>query len=52
MTPTRTSSTVFNSLFTRQGRFVVYTGARSMDAAAPSIPKSIDLTDLALKTVS
>jgi hypothetical protein len=43
---------VFNSLFARQGRFIVYTSAMSMDATAPSIPKSIDMTDLALKTVS
>ncbi len=48
----QTTSMVFNSLFARQGRFIVYTSAMSMDATAPSIPQSIDMTDLALKTVS
>jgi hypothetical protein len=47
-----TSTSVFNSLFARQGRFVVYTGAMSMDATAPSIPASVALTKLALKTVA
>jgi hypothetical protein len=46
-----TSTSVFNSLFARQGRFIVYTGAMSMDATAPSIPKSVSFTRLALKTV-
>ncbi len=45
------TSSVFNSLFARKGRFVVYTGAMSMDATAPSIPKSVTLTRVALKTV-
>jgi hypothetical protein len=49
---TTTSTSVFNSLFARQGRFIVYTGAMSMDATAPSIPKSVSLTKLALKTVA
>lgn len=48
----QTTSMVFNTLFARQGKFIVYTSAMSMDATAPSIPKSIDMTDLALKTVS
>ncbi|HYF73515.1 MAG TPA: hypothetical protein VD864_11885 [Nocardioides sp.] len=48
----QTTSMVFNSLFARKGKFIVYTSAMSMDATAPSIPKSIDMTDLALKTVS
>jgi hypothetical protein len=47
-----TSTSVFNSLFARQGRFIVYTGAMSMDASAPSIPASIAMTKLALKTVA
>jgi hypothetical protein len=46
----RTSS-VLNMLFARKGRFIVYTGAMSMDATAPSIPKSIKLTAVALKSV-
>lgn len=48
----QTSSSVFNMLFARQGRFIVYTDAMSMDATAPSIPKSVDLTALALKSVA
>lgn len=47
----QTSSSVFNSLFARKGRFIVYTSAMSMDATAPSIPKSIQLTGTALKSV-
>jgi hypothetical protein len=47
----QTSSSVFNSLFSRKGRFIVYTSAMSMDASAPSIPKSVQLTATALKTV-
>lgn len=47
----QTTSMVFNSLFARQGEFIVYTSAMSMDASAPSIPKSIDLTELALESV-
>jgi hypothetical protein len=47
----QTTSSVFNMLFSRQGKFIVYTTAMSMDATAPSIPKSIDLTELALKSV-
>lgn len=47
-----TTTSVFNSLFVRKGRFIVYTGAMSLDATAPSIPKSISLTKLALKTVA
>lgn len=45
------SSSVINTLFVRDGRFIVYAMAMSMDETAPSIPKSIDLTDLALKSV-
>jgi hypothetical protein len=48
----QTTSMVFNSLFARDGRFIVYTSAMSMDATAPSIPKSVQLTKLALKTVA
>ncbi len=48
----QTTSMVFNTLFARKDRFIVYTSAMSMDATAPSIPKSIDMTDLAIKTVS
>lgn len=48
----QTTSMVFNSLFAREGRFIVHTSAMSMDATAPSIPRSIDLTDLALDTVA
>jgi hypothetical protein len=44
----RTSS-VLNSLFARKGRVIVYTSAMSMDATAPSIPKSVRLTALALR---
>lgn len=47
----QTTSSVFNTLFVRQGKYVVYASAMSMDASAPSIPKSIDLTALALKSV-
>jgi hypothetical protein len=47
---TQTSSSVINTLFARKGRYVVYTGAMSMNATAPSIPKSIALTRLAVKT--
>lgn len=47
-----TTSSVFNTLFARQGRFIVYTGAMSMDASAPSIPKSVALTKLALQSVA
>jgi hypothetical protein len=47
-----TTSSVMNTLFVRQGRFIVYTGAMSMDATAPSIPKSLSLTKLALKSVA
>lgn len=46
------SSSVINTLFTRKGQFIVYANVMSMDASAPSIPKSVDLTELALKTVS
>jgi hypothetical protein len=45
------SSTVMNMLFARKGKFVVYANTMSMDATAPSIPSSIDLTKLALGTV-
>ena len=48
----QTTSMVFNSLFARKGRFIAYASAMSMDATAPSIPRSIDLTDLALDTVA
>lgn len=48
----QTTSMVFNTMFARKGKFIVYTSAMSMDASAPSIPKSIEMTDLALKTVS
>ena len=47
----QTSSSVFNSLFSRKGRFIVYTSAMSMDTSAPSIPQSIELTATALKAV-
>jgi len=47
----QTTSMVFNSLFARKGKFIVYTNAMSMDATAPSIPKSIDMTELALTSV-
>jgi hypothetical protein len=47
----QTTSSVFNMLFVRKGKFVVYANAMSLDASAPSIPKSIDLTALALKSV-
>lgn len=43
---------VSNSLFVRQGKYVVYTGATSMNQTAPSIPKSVEFTKLALTTVS
>jgi hypothetical protein len=46
------SSSVMNMLFARKGKFIVYANAMSMDATAPSIPSSIDLTKLALDTVS
>lgn len=45
------TSSVFNSLFSRKGRFIVYTSAMSMDTSAPSIPKSVELTATALKAV-
>ena len=50
-TGTQTTTMVFNSLFARKGKFIVYTSAMSMDATAPSIPLSIDMTELALKSV-
>ena len=50
-TGTQTTTMVFNSLFARKGKFIVYTSAMSMDASAPSIPLSIDMTELALKSV-
>jgi hypothetical protein len=46
------TSSVINSLFVRDGKYVVYTSAMSMDATAPSIPKSVQFTKLALTTVS
>ena len=46
-----TTRSVFNSLFSRKGKFIVYTNLMSMDASAPSIPKSVELTELAMKTV-
>ena len=39
-------------LFVRDGKFVVYANAMSLDASAPSIPNQIDLTALALKSVA
>jgi hypothetical protein len=48
----QTTSSVFNVLFVRDGKFVVYANAMSLDASAPSIPKSIDLAALALKSVA
>lgn len=42
---------ITNTLFVRDGKFIVYTGGTSMDGTAPSIPKSIALTKLALKSV-
>ncbi len=47
----QTTSSVFNTLFVRKGKFIVYASAMSMDSSAPSIPKSVDLTALALKSV-
>ena len=47
----QTTSSVFNTLFVRKGKFIVYASAMSMDSSAPSIPKSVDLTGLALKSV-
>lgn len=46
------SSSAMNMLFARKGRFIVYANAMSMDATAPSIPSSVQLTKLALDTVS
>lgn len=46
------SSSVINTLFSRKGQFIVYANVMSMDASAPSIPDSVDLTELALKKVS
>ncbi len=45
------SSSVFNTLFSRKGRFIVYTSAMAMGTDAPSIPKSVQLTATALKSV-
>lgn len=47
----QTSSSVMNTLFVRKGKYVVYAAAMSMDSSAPSIPASVDLTGLALKSV-
>lgn len=47
----QTSSSVMNTLFVRKGKYVVYATAMSMDSSAPSIPASVDLTGLALKSV-
>lgn len=46
-----TTHSVFNSLFSRKGKFIVYANVMSMDASAPSIPKSVDVTELAMKVV-
>jgi hypothetical protein len=45
------TSSVMNTLFVRDGRYVVSTSAMSMDASAPSIPSSVAFTKLALTTV-
>ena len=47
-----TTHSVFNTLFSRKGKFIVYANIMSMDASAPSIPKSVDTTELAMKAVS
>jgi hypothetical protein len=47
-----TTHSVMNTLFSRKGKFIVYANVMSMDASAPSIPKSVDLTELAMKVVS
>ena len=41
-----------NMLFARKGKFIVYANIMSMDASAPSIPKSVETTELAMKVVS
>jgi hypothetical protein len=46
-----TTHSVFNTLFARKGKFIVYANVMSMDASAPSIPKSVDLAELAMKSV-
>ncbi|MDF1603340.1 hypothetical protein [Nocardioides sp. YIM 152315] len=46
------STSVMNTLFVRDGKYVVFANAMSMDATAPSIPKSVEFTRLALRTVS
>ena len=46
-----TSSSVMNTLFARDGQYVVYANVMSMDASAPSIPKSVALTKKALEVV-
>ena len=48
----QTTRSVFNSLFAREGKFIVYANVMSMDASAPSIPTSVDLTELAMEAVS
>ena len=45
------NSSVMNMLFARKGKFIVYANVMSMDATAPSIPASINLTKLALTKV-
>jgi hypothetical protein len=46
---TKQLTTISNTLFVRKGRYVVYTGATSMDGVAPSIPKSVQFTKTALR---
>lgn len=50
-TGSQTTSSVMNTTFVRKGQFIVYATMMSMDATAPSIPDSIDFTELALKKV-
>ena len=40
---------ISDTLFVRAGRFVVFASATSMDGTAPSVPKAIQLTKVALK---
>lgn len=42
---------ISDTLFVRDGKYVVYASAFSVDGVAPSVPKAIQLTKLALRSV-
>ena len=42
---------ISDTLFVRAGKYVVYVSTTSMDGTAPSVPRAVQLTRLALKSV-